>query len=88
MTLEGTKAFRCGQIADHICRSHVIRYNTHGGPFVGITTVTDNKNFLCLENVVWVTNYIKKKKKKSSTKEELSPVQKKKYNKYLKRFSL
>lgn len=61
--LEGMKAFGCGQIADHVCRSCVIRYNTHGGPFVSIITVTDNKNFLCLENAVWATNYIKKKRK-------------------------
>lgn len=42
--------------------------------FVGITTVTGNKNFLCLENVVWASNYMKKKR---SSIEELPPVEKK-----------
>lgn len=72
--LEGRKALGWGQIANQTRRSHVIRCNTAGGSFVGITTVTDNKNVLSSENVVWATNYIKKKK--SNTEEELSPVQK------------
>lgn len=47
VTMEDMKGFGCGQISDH----H-IRCNTQGGGFVGITTVTGNKNILCLENVV------------------------------------
>lgn len=56
VTLEDVKAFGCGQISDH----HDVRGNTQGGPFVGITTVTSNKNVLCLENVVWTTHCVKK----------------------------
>lgn len=56
------KAFGCGKIADHLCRSHNIRCNSQGGPFVGITTVTSNKNVLCLENVAWATHYVFKKR--------------------------
>jgi len=59
--LEGTKAFRCRQIAEYVCRRHVVGCNTNRGPFVSIIVMNGNKNIHCLENVVWATNYLKKK---------------------------